>query len=423
VNELSRDPLEASIAAYDEWEPQLRAFAWLDRDRVRHAPRNRSRGGALDGLPVGVKDIFDTAGIPTEYGSPIFAGRVPNTSAIAVTRLEAAGAVTFGKTVTAELAYLAPGPTTNPWDPSRTPGGSSMGSAAAVAAGIVPVALGTQTNGSLIRPAAFCGVVGFKPSAGRIPTTGVLSFSPSLDQVGVYARDVVEAARVGAVLAEEPPSAWLEPPPEQPPVLGVVRSPEWEEASSPMHASFDAALRAARAAGATLRELTMGPELAPAIALHRTIMDVEGNGTVKPLVAGQLDRVSAQLRELFDRGEAAGRAAYAAALDARPRVIDEFERWAADVDALVTLPVLGEAPPIATTGDPRCCTRWTLVGAPAFSLPNGKGSAGLPLAIQLVGHRGEDRRLTAAAQWLEPLLAPIGDPRKPSGKISHTLST
>jgi Asp-tRNA(Asn)/Glu-tRNA(Gln) amidotransferase A subunit family amidase len=418
---LSGDPLEASIAAYDEWEPQLRAFAWFDRDRFRNAARDRPRGGALDGLPVGVKDIFDTAGIPTEYGSPIFAGRVPASSAAAVSRLEAAGAVMFGKTVTAELAYLAPGPTTNPWAPSRTPGGSSMGSAAAVAAGIVPVAIGTQTNGSLIRPAAFCGVVGFKPSAGRIPTTGALSFSPSLDQVGVYARDVVEAASVSAVLADEPLTAWLETPPERPPVLGVFRSPEWKEASGPMHASFDAALRAARAAGATLSELTMGPELAQAIAVHQTIMSVEGNQSVKPLVAAQLHRVSAQLRELFDTGEAAGPAAYAAALDARPRLIDEFDRWAADVDALVTLPVLGEAPPIATTGDPRPCTRWTLVGAPAFSLPNGRGPAGLPLAIQLVGHRGEDRRLTAIAQWLEPLLSPTGDPREARAKISHTL--
>jgi Asp-tRNA(Asn)/Glu-tRNA(Gln) amidotransferase A subunit family amidase len=282
----------------------------------------------------------------------------------------------------------------------------------------VPVALGSQTNGSVIRPAAFCGVVGFKPSAGRIPGTGALCFSPSLDQVGLFARDVVEAACVSAVLADEPLTAWLETSPQTPPTLGVVRSPEWREASGPMRDSFSAALNAAQEAGATLRELTMSRRLADAIAIHRTIMAVEANKSVKPLVAGQLQRCSGQLLQLFDEGEATEPAEYDAALAAQARLIDEYNSWTAGVDAVITLPVLGEAPPIITTGDPRCCTRWTLVGAPAFSLPNGRGPAGLPLAVQLVGHRAKDRALSAAAQWLEVVLSRLGDPRKPSAKIS-----
>ena len=191
---LAATAVEQSLTELHRWEDRLHAFAWCDPERARArahaADRNNARSRRpLYGLTVGVKDIFDTAGIPTEYGSPIFAGRLPRRNAMAVRRLEAAGAVVFGKTVTAELAYFAPGPTTNPWNFDRTPGGSSMGSAAAVAAGVVPIAIGTQTNGSVIRPAAFCGVVGFKPSAGRLPGSGALRFSPHLDQVGVFAAD------------------------------------------------------------------------------------------------------------------------------------------------------------------------------------------------------------------------------------------
>ncbi|MEA2156636.1 MAG: hypothetical protein QOE11_2776 [Solirubrobacteraceae bacterium] len=416
---MSRLPaLEASIAAYDAWEPQLHAFAWFDRERVRaRAAAQPARGRALAGIPVAVKDIFDTAGIPTQFGSPIFAGRVPARSAVSVSRLEAAGALMFGKTVTAELAYYQPGPTTNPWDPARTPGGSSMGSAAAVAAGIVPLAIGSQTNGSVVRPAAFCGVVGFKPSAGRLPTAGALSFSPTLDQLGVFARSVAGAARLAAVLADEAAPAWLAPSAKnRPRTLGVVRTPEWEEASSPMRAGFHAALVAIESAGCSLRELTMSAELADAIATHRTIMAVEAQRVLAPLVAGELDRCGTQIRDLFAAGAATAPAAYQAALDARLRLGSEFDRWTADLDAVVTLAVLGEAPPIATTGDPRCCTRWTLLGAPAFSLPNGMGPDGLPLAIQLVGRRGADRELVGIAEWVEELLAPAGTPPVPGAR-------
>ena len=361
-------------------------------------------------MPVGVKDVFDTAGIPTEYGSPIFAGRVPATSALAVSRLEAAGAVVFGKTVTAELAYFFPGPTTNPWNSGRTPGGSSMGSAAAVAAGVVPVAIGTQTNGSTIRPAAFCGVVGFKPSFGRLPTAGALTFAPTLDTVGVFATRVADAALVAGAIAEED---WGPAGPGVP-VLGVVRSPEWDEADGATREAFEAAVAAAREAGAELPELELSEVLAGAIPVLRTIMAAESARFVAPLIIGELDRVSSQLRALLDEGAAIPDDEYEGALVTREQLIAELDGFAPECDALLTLATLGEAPPLDSTGDPRPCTRWSLVGAPAVSLPSGLGPNGLPLAVQLVGRPGRDRELLGVAAWLERLLPDIGSPVRAS---------
>ncbi len=418
------DLVEASFAAYDKWEPQLQAFAWCDPEVVLSKARAAdqrgpsSTGRLLDGVPVGVKDIFDTAGIPTEYGSPIFAGRVPNRNAVAVSRLEAAGAVVFGKTVTAELAYFKPGPTTNPWNPKRTPGGSSMGSAAAVAAGVVPAAVGTQTNGSTIRPAAFCGVVGFKPTAGRLVRSGVLRFSPSLDQLGVFAATVDGAARLATALGGEAPSAWVSAQRPTPhPVLGVVRTPEWEAAEMPMRESFDAALAVAQAAGGALQEVAMPGDLADAVGVHRTIMAAEADRWIRPLVAQDLERCSPQLLGLLAEGAAVSPKAYAAARRCQRRLLGEFNAWAADFDAVITLSTLGEAPRLATTGDPVCCTRWTLVGAPALTLPCGMSPNRLPLGIQLVGRPGRDRELVEIAGWLAALLPRLGEPPDPRGRM------
>jgi Asp-tRNA(Asn)/Glu-tRNA(Gln) amidotransferase A subunit family amidase len=417
---VSTDAIEAAIAAYDEWEPQLRAFAWFDRDAVQAAAAVARPGGVLAGVPVGVKDVFDTAAIPTEYGTPVFAGRVPARSAVAVERIEAAGGVVFGKTVTAELAYYEPGPTTNPYDPGRTPGGSSMGSAAVVAAGIVPVALGSQTNGSLVRPAAFCGVVAFKPSAGRLPREGVLAFSPSLDQGGAFGRTVAEATRVCAVLAGEAESEWLPSAASaRPPVLGLVRTPEWDRATPAMRSRFHAVAVEAGAAGASVVGLEMPASLAGAIATHRTIMAVEANRSLRPLVAERLGELSVQFRQLLDEGAGRDPAAYQAALADQVTLRGEFTMWTSEVDALLTLSTLGEAPPIVTTGDPVCCTRWTLVGAPVFSVPCGLAPDGLPLAVQLVGRPGRDRELAGVAGWLEALLGPIAAPPRPRATSPH----
>jgi Asp-tRNA(Asn)/Glu-tRNA(Gln) amidotransferase A subunit family amidase len=425
VQDLSRgrisatEAVERSLAAYLTWEPQLRAFAWLDTNAARskasecdnNAPKPKR---PLHGVPVGIKDIFDTAGVPTEYGSPIFKGRTPERSALAVSRLEAAGALMFGKTVTAELAYFAPGPTTNPWNPQRTPGGSSMGSAAAVAAGVVPMAIGTQTNGSVIRPAAFCGVVGFKPTAGRLPTDGALRFSPSLDQLGVFAITVEDAARLAAAIAGDPQADWVPVSDVRAqPALAVVRTPEWSSAEEGARDQFDSDMAAAQAAGATLRELELPAGLAQSLPVHRTIMAAEAHRFVGPLVLNDRDRCSPQLLSLLDAGAAVTLADYKAALLAQQSVKRQFDDWFAGFDAIATLPALGEAPGIETTGDPKFCTRWTLAGAPAVTVPTGLGPSRMPLGIQIVGRVGQDEELLGIARWFESLRPGPGQPPAP----------
>jgi Asp-tRNA(Asn)/Glu-tRNA(Gln) amidotransferase A subunit family amidase len=416
------DVIESCLAAYAIWEPQLHAFAWLDPDHVRMNAREADKIGSqpksvLRGVPVGVKDIFDTAGIPTEYGSPVFNGRVPTKTATAVSRLEAAGAIVFGKTVTAELAYFAPGPSTNPWDSSRTPGGSSMGSAAAVAAGVIPCAIGSQTNGSVIRPAAFCGVVGFKPTAGRLPTMGALRFSPSLDQVGVFSKDVLGSAWLAAIIAGETPATWCgEEAPAAPAHLAFVRSPEWEAVEPAAQLNFDLGLDALRAAGADLAELDLPPELAKAVPVHRTIMAAEAHRNISPLVARHRDLVSPQLLALLDEGAAVSETNLTSALRNREELRAQYEQWFAGFDAIVTPPVSGEAPDIATTGSPTFCTRWTLIGAPALTLPSGLGPSGLPLGMQLAGRLQQDSSLIRVARWVESTLPPAARPPAPRSR-------
>jgi len=413
------DLVERQLAAYGMWEPQLHAFAWFDPDVVKTAAREADAGKAgpqqpLHGVSVGIKDIFDTAGIPTEYGSPVFKGRTPTEDARAVTRLVAAGAIVFGKTVTAELAYFAPGPTTNPWNPRRTPGGSSMGSAAAVAAGVIPCSIGTQTNGSVIRPAAFCGVVGFKPTAGRLPTEGALRFSPSLDQVGSFARDVLGAASLAAIVAGDSPADWT---PENssagPPALAVVRAPEWDSVEQAARLNFDHCLATLRDAGAGLHELEMPTVIAQALAVHRTIMAVEAHQYIGPLLAGAQSLVSPQMLALLDEGASVSGAAYRDALRQRDLIRNEFDRWSAGFDAIIAPPAFGEAPDIGTTGSPTFCTRWTLVGAPAITLPSGLGPNRLPLGLQLVGHMDGDSNLIGVARWVETALPPMQRPNAP----------
>jgi Asp-tRNA(Asn)/Glu-tRNA(Gln) amidotransferase A subunit family amidase len=408
--------VERAIRRYTETEPQIHAFAWLDAARAQHFAtasdeRRRSRGavGPLEGIPIGVKDIFDTAGIPTENGSGLFAGRVPDASCPAVRAVESAGAIVLGKTVTAELAYLTPGKTLNPWDPSRTPGGSSMGSAAAVAAGVVPAAIGSQTNGSVIRPAAFCGVVGFKPTVGRIPTEGVFEFSRTLDHVGVFARSVRGAGLLAAILAGETERA-PHADHEQTPRFAALRTSEWEHASDEMRARFQADVDALALVGGPVEwpEPPEGLDDAPGIL--RTVMLYEAGQAVLPKVARRPETVSAFARAQLAEGARIDHRVYAQALDARDRLVATFLDWASPYDAILTPPALGEAPTPETTGDPRFCSRWSLVGAPAITIPTGLGPNRLPLGLQLVGAPGDDERLLAAAAWAEAMLPSIGAP-------------
>ena len=346
-----------------------------------------------------MKDIFDTAGIPTENGSALFRGRVPERSSEPVRALEAAGAIVIGKTVTAELAFLEPGPTRNPYGLDRTPGGSSMGSAAAVAARVIPGAIGSQTNGSTIRPAAFSGVLGFKPTGGRLSTAGALEFSATLDQVGAFAGDVASVARLTAALSGDALDEWWSAPAARPPRLAAVRTSDWDAAADAMQIRFQADVDELASEGPALPE---GLDEAP--ALIQTIMAYESARTLGPLAEARPEDVSQQARAFFARGREIAADDYERVIRERLRLIAAFNEWAAPYDAILTVPATGEAPGVETTGDPRFCSRWTFVGAPALSLPTGLGPSGLPLGLQLVGARGSDRRLLAAAAWAETLL-------------------
>src|SRR5262245_45704885 len=307
------------LARIDKVEPEVQAWAFIDRDHARRqaqaADDHRKQGkalGALHGVPVGIKDIFDTRDLPTELGSPLWAGRTPRQDAAAVARLRAAGAVIMGKTVTTEYAYFQPGKTRNPHDPARTPGGSSSGSAAAVAAYMVAGAIGSQTNGSVIRPAAFCGVVGFKPTHGLIPRSGALLLSRTLDHVGVFARTVEDAALLAELMAghdEDDPDtrAIAQPPlaavaasePPLPPRFAFVRSPVWDRAEPVTQAAFTELVDAL---GEAASEVVLDAGFERALDMHRTVMEVEMAHNLNRDYERGRDQLSERLRGLIERG-------------------------------------------------------------------------------------------------------------------------
>ncbi len=356
-----------------------------------------------------MKDIFDTAGIPTENGSALFAGRIPDRTAAAVRAAEGAGAIVLGKTVTAELAYLTPGPTRNPWDLSRTPGGSSMGSAASVAAGVVPAAIGSQTNGSTIRPAAFCGLVGYKPTVGRISLDGAFEFSHTLDHAGVFARSVRSVGLFAAILAgdsERAPRA----DDARVPRLAALRTSEWEQASDVMRERFGADVDLLADAGGPIEWPVPPASLDDAARILRTVMLYEGARALLPQIARRPELVSALAREQLAEGARMTDRAYQDAMRERDQLIAAFADWAAPYDAILTPPVNGEAPSADTTGDPRFCSRWSLLGAPAVTIPTALGPHRLPLGLQLVAAQGDDDRLLAAALWAESVLPSPGAP-------------
>ncbi|ODV10275.1 MAG: glutamyl-tRNA amidotransferase [Rubrivivax sp. SCN 70-15] len=412
------DYARSLLERVDAVEPQVRAWAHLDRPyllaQACAADEAHARGdadGPLFGLPVGVKDIIDSADLPTEDGTVLHAGRQPRADAFVVRRLRAAGGLLMGKTVTTELATYAPGVTRNPHHPGHTPGGSSSGSAAAVAAGMVPLAIGTQTNGSVIRPASFCGVYGFKPSAGLIPRTGVLTQSPALDAIGVFGRTLDDVALLAEVLAghdsEDPLTRLRATPPlarfaaadaPLPPTLAWVATPFWDRVASDAQAAFGELVDALAGRIAPF-ELPAGA--VQALDWHRTIMEADIAGSFEHEYEHGRDRLSASLRAQIERGRTVSAVAYRQALARVPVLLDGLETLFDHYDALLTPATLGTAPEgLASTGDPVMCTLWTLLGMPALSLPLLHGANGLPIGVQLVGRRGDDARLLRTARWL-----------------------
>jgi Asp-tRNA(Asn)/Glu-tRNA(Gln) amidotransferase A subunit family amidase len=394
----------AHIAVVDA---AVQAWAFLDPElalaQARALDRRRAAGeacGPLHGIPVGIKDIIDTADMPTENGTVLHAGRRPVADAAVVARLRAAGAVILGKTVTTELATYAPGKTRNPHDPAHTPGGSSSGSAAAVAAGMVPLALGTQTNGSVIRPAAFCGVIGYKPTFGRIARDGVLCQSPSLDQIGVLARSVEDAALLAGTLFDAPcdlAKAAAAPLPVAP-QFAFVRTPVWSKVDADACAAIEALVRHLGSAAA---ERALPEAAAGAWDWQRTVMEAEIAFNYDTEWTRGRDRLSSSLRGQIERGRAITAFDYQRALAQMPVVNAAFDALFAECDAILTPAVPGTAPRgLDSTGDPAFCTLWTYCGMPAITLPLLEGANGLPLGVQLVAPRGGDVRLLQAACWL-----------------------
>jgi len=407
----SADYTRDLIARIDALEQEVKAWQWLDRTRAMELAARADKADnalrvahPLHGIPIGVKDLFYTEGIPTEMGCRAYAGYVPEVNADVVTRLESAGGIMFGKTVTTEAAFMVPAKTRNPWNLNHTPGGSSSGSAAAVAAGFVAGALGTQTNGSVIRPAAFCGIVGYKPSFGQISARGAMPFSTTLDQPGVFARSVADAAFLASSLTAQRMAITPEVRPlRSAPKLAAVRSPAWHLAQPDQRMQFEADIVRLREAGASVDVLEIAGEFDGAHKIHRTIMLFEAARLARKAREVWRGGFSDFLNKALDEGENMRDADYREALKQRTQLQQSLaEFFDRGYSAVITPPAAGEAPAtLENTGDPRFCTIWTLVGHPAITIPTGKGARGMPLGLQIIGAAEEENYLLATAAWCE----------------------
>jgi Asp-tRNA(Asn)/Glu-tRNA(Gln) amidotransferase A subunit family amidase len=422
----STELVQSCLARIDELEPSIGAWAHLDRDlalrEARAADEFRRSGlalGALHGLPIGIKDIIDTADYPTERGTLLHQGRQPEADATLVSLLKEAGAIILGKTVSTELAVYAPGKTRNPHNPEHTPGGSSSGSAAAVSAAMVALSVGTQTNGSIIRPASYCGVYGFKPSFGRISRQGVLQQSPPLDTVGIFARDLADLALLADVLmrfdAQDKAMAMIAPPcisrimadevPVQP-HFAFVRSPVWDQVEQVTKDGLRELIEATNEAQAgTIDILDLPASFADLHEDHRRVMEGDLARSFADEYARGKAQISAVLREMIERGQQVSEQAYHEALTR----IDEYNGFLGqvfeDYDAIVTPSTPGPAPAgIDATGSPVMNTIWTFCGLPALNLPLLQSPEGLPIGVQLVGAKHDDARLFRSARWLLDVL-------------------
>jgi Asp-tRNA(Asn)/Glu-tRNA(Gln) amidotransferase A subunit family amidase len=384
-----------------EREETVRAWAFVDRKQALEQARaldRMPRRSRVHGLPFGVKDVIDTADQPTQYGSPIYRGYRPRADAASVALLRHAGALILGKTHTTEFANNPPAPTRNPHDPSHTPGGSSSGSAAAVADFMVPLALGTQTGGSVIRPAAFCGVYACKPSFGAINRAGMKFDAESLDTIGVFGRSVEDLA-----LALEPLTSREAPAfgkMENRPRIGLCRTPSWKHADAATQANLEAAAQALSKAGARVHDFALPPGSDQLFDRHKVIMGYENARALAWEYFNHPERISADLKPRLDEGWQVSRAEYDALRAHSSRCRAALADAMREVDFLLTPSAPGEAPrDLTTTGDPVFNRAWTLFGVPCVTIPYGKGAHHLPLAVQLVGAFDGDTTLLRWAHW------------------------
>jgi Asp-tRNA(Asn)/Glu-tRNA(Gln) amidotransferase A subunit family amidase len=385
-------------------EAEVGAFSAVDLEAARRQARPELLRLPLCGLPVGIKDIYDTADLPTAYGSRIYAGHRPKADAAAVMLVRRAGGLVLGKTVTTEFASLEPAATRNPRNLAHTPGGSSSGSAAAVAAGMLPIALGSQTAGSVIRPAAFCGVAGFKPSFRVLPTVGMKCFSWSLDTVGLFAAGVADVAFAAAAISgrdlrvdEREPAV---------PAIGLLRTTFWPEATSEMQDAIERAARRASAAGAQVKEITLPALFDEAAQAHPTIQDYEAYRALGYEFDRQRETLGPILREQLAKAAAIDPLAYDEARRVARRARQAFGTLTADAGVLLTPSAPGAAPHgLSSTGKPTFNRLWTLLGTPCVNVPGLSDPDGLPLGVQVVGRFARDRSTLEAALFLERALS------------------
>ena len=405
AGELTAEALTRACLERARAGAEIKAWHWLDPEQALAQARavdRAGRKGRLAGVPVGVKDVIDTVDMPTEHGSPIYRGNRPFADAACVALIRAACGVILGKTVTTEFANRYPGPTVHPHNAEHTPGGSSSGSAAAVADFQVPLALGTQTGGSTIRPAAFCGVIGYKPSFGEFSRVGVKMQCHNLDTLGIICRSLEDVALLRAVLLAQEPHRLDRA--SAVPRIGFCRTPAWESADGDTHALLEHTAAVLASAGATVRDVTLTP--ANILDQHRRIFAFEAARNYAHEYEMHGDKLSEALRDgLLAQGRALPLAAYIEAIETAEAFRRYLDDVFADVDVLLTPSAPGEAPKgLASTGEPNFNSIWTLAWTPCLTLPAGSGRSGLPLGIQLVGPRFRDEALLDAAAWAEARL-------------------
>ncbi|MCY3690766.1 MAG: amidase [Chloroflexi bacterium] len=414
---------EACLERIDALDDRLRAWVYVDRETVLADAKaadaavsgNRTLG-PLHGVPIGMKDIYYTAGIPTRAGSEVYKDFVPDYDATSLKLLKRAGAIMLGKAVTTEFACLDPSPTFNPWNAAHTPGGSSSGSAVAVASRMCPAAMGSQTVGSVLRPAAYNGVVGFKPTFGRVSRYGVVPVSWNLDTVGWLVRTVEDAALLLQVMAgpdgsdsvssREPVADYLSAIQDPPvPRIGLLRRYFYEKADTETRRHFDGVADLLAQAGAEIEELPMPDSIESAFEDQMLIMSVEAAAFHEPMYREQAEDYQPKLRAMLAAGLQVDGITYTRALERRREYIDDMQQLAERCDVLLT-PATPEPPRAdrTNTGNPAFQGPWTSCGLPAIALPSGLAESGLPLGIQMVASPFAEARLLAAARWCEDVM-------------------
>lgn len=408
IGELrSIDLVNACLDRIRRRESTIGAWVYLDPDSARSVAIACDKGprrGPLHGVPIAVKDIIDTVDMPTECGSPVYRGRRAAWDAACVALAKRAGAVILGKTVTTEFAYFAPGKTANPHNPEHTPGGSSSGTAAAVADHMVPAGFGTQTAASIIRPASFCGVVGYKPSFGTFSLAGVKGFAESFDTLGLITRNVIDVRYLRRALLGVPfePRVSVAPSVLR---IGLCKTPWWNDADAATRDALGKVAGVLSAAGASVLEANLPSWFSALADVHKLIMAYESTRSLAYEYDAHRDNLSVQLRELIEFGARIGRGDFESACADAEQARLEFDLWMDDFDLLLAPSAKGEAPAgLKVTGDPLFSRLWTLLHVPSISLPGLLGPQGLPVGVQLIGRRGRDEQLLGCAESIEGAL-------------------